>query len=524
VSNPSRDVLKSPAISTWRSDLLASFVVFLVALPLCMGISIASGVPVGAGLITGIVGGLVVGFLAGSPLQVSGPAASLTVFVIAIVNDEELGLPMLGLIVLGAGALQILAGLLKLGQWFRAISPTVIAAMLAGIGIIILSSQFHVMVDDVPGKSVVQNILSIPSAIMKGVVPAADSYHHHAAWIGIVTIAVVVGWDSLKPEKLSVIPGPLLGVIIAVAVAHFMHMEQILYVELPDSLVESIHWPDFGDGSFLLNQKYWSKAAAVAVVASAASLLCATAIDQLHSGEGTDYDRELIAQGVGNSICGLLGALPMTGVIVRSSANLNAGGKTRWSAILHGAWLLGLVVIAPFILTMIPKSSLAAVLVYIGFRLVDLSTIRKLRAFGRDEIAIYGVTLLLILTTDLLVGVLVGCVLSVLKLHYKFSHLELRVDPPDELNDEHVYLVGAATFLRLPYLAQAFDRLRDGERYTLNFDELEYIDHACLELIASWEKQVLHRGGQVSIEWGNLLHRYNYREKDPDPSISRSML
>ena len=190
--------------SEWTKDFLASIVVFLVALPLCMGIAIASGVPPALGLITGIVGGLVVGFLAGSPLQVSGPAAGLAVVVYQAVQDH--GLAALGVIILGAGAIQLAAGLLKIGQWFRAISPSVIHGMLAGIGVLIFCSQFHVMVDDAPRANGIQNLISIPESIYKGLFPFDGSTHHIAAAIGLLTIVSLLAWNRFKPAQLRMVP------------------------------------------------------------------------------------------------------------------------------------------------------------------------------------------------------------------------------------------------------------------------------------------------------------------------------
>ncbi len=197
-------------------DFLASIVVFLVALPLCMGIAIASGAPPALGLITGIVGGLVVGSLAGSPLQVSGPAAGMAVLVYQLVQDH--GLIMLGVVGLIAGGLQLLAGVLRMGQWFRAISPSVIHGMLAGIGVLIFASQIHVMLDDAPRASGLLNIAAIPEAIVKAI-PTDSSVHHLAAMAGIVTILTIVLWNQFKPKRLSLIPGPLLGVIVGTGFA-----------------------------------------------------------------------------------------------------------------------------------------------------------------------------------------------------------------------------------------------------------------------------------------------------------------
>jgi MFS superfamily sulfate permease-like transporter len=466
-------------LSTLKFDIPSSMAAFLVALPLCMGIAIASGVPVGAGLITGIVGGIVVGAIAGAPLQVSGPAAGLTVVVYEIVSTHGIG--ALSIVVLGAGLLQILAGTFHLGQWFRAVSPAVIHGMLAGIGVLIFASQFHVMVDDKPKANGIQNLLSIPQAIAKGlpmpatmsadarqvrtellkdigslhrqqislrdaiaaaesstpvggeapeVIPTPDfavqqaeiatglqnvaaridantsaladeaatraaalaaveesqqalaslekrsvdadensqqqaavqdleallaqlKNHQWAAKIGILTICVLLAWQAFVPRRLKAIPGPLVAVLIAAVVA-YLGCLPVLYVEAPDSLFSAIHLPSFS--VWTADNTTWlvESILVMALIASAETLLCATAVDRMHSGQRTNYDRELIAQGVGNSICGLIGALPMTGVIVRSAANVQAGARTRKSAMLHGLWLLVFVCLLTPVLRTIP--------------------------------------------------------------------------------------------------------------------------------------------------------------------------
>ncbi len=438
----------------YKHDLLASVVVFLVALPLCMGIALASGVPIAAGLITGIAGGLVVGLLGGAPLQVSGPAAGLTVIVLVFVQQH--GLPLLGIVVVIAGLLQLIAGLCKLGQWFRAVSPAVIKGMLAGIGVLIFSSQFHVMVDDKPEGSGLTNLLTIPQAIRKGLplpewtseedrqfrtallknfghlhekqeevhelvaervaphasqqerileaeslVPLIDlqleiveqleamvqevrefdqlqgpqtaksdliaagdtavkssrralsdletgpssealesqiaasadinqllpllKSHSWAAKIGLLTIVMVLLWQLL-PGKFRLVPAPLIAVVVA-TVACAMFYLPVLYVEVPDRLMDGVHppsWHVLRDTSWLL---LLQTGLVIAIVASAETLLCATAVDQMHNGPRANYDRELWAQGAGNMVTGMLGGLPMTGVIVRSAVNVQAGGK-----------------------------------------------------------------------------------------------------------------------------------------------------------------------------------------------------
>ncbi|HYE73628.1 MAG TPA: SulP family inorganic anion transporter, partial [Blastocatellia bacterium] len=296
---------KAALSETFAKDFLASIVVFLVALPLCMGIAIASGVPPALGLITGIVGGIVVGSLSGSPLQVSGPAAGLTVLVWEMVNQHGLG--MLGTIVLLAGVLQIVLGLAKAGQWFRAISPAVIQGMLAGIGVLIIASQIHVMVDDGPKGSGLQNLLAIPAAIWKGLMPADGSSHHLAALIGVISIVVMIAW-SYVPKKLKLIPAPLVAVLIVTAIAAIFQMP-IKYVQVASNLFGATAFPTVETLSRLLEPAVLGSALAVCLIASAETLLCATAVDRMHQGPRTQYNKELFAQGVGNSICGFLGAL-----------------------------------------------------------------------------------------------------------------------------------------------------------------------------------------------------------------------
>jgi len=625
-----------------RQDFLASVVVFLVALPLCMGIAIASGVPVAAGLITGIVGGLVVGWIAGAPLQVSGPAAGLTVIVYDLVQHH--GLEVLGIAVLIGGVLQLVAGLLRYGRWFRAVSPAVIHGMLAGIGVLILSSQFHVMVDDAPKGNGIENLVSIPEAIKKGLpipelgtvderrfrrdllqqfgalheqqvqlrelaaeqIPATPKdadrddtadhselplpnksqlaplavkqqelsdqlsvlverldtqgvsetvrdpaglqratnqsleqaqialsdlqqgraeqvrasqaniqhrletvlselkSHDWAAKIGLLTILTLLFWNAFSPQRLKLVPAPLVAVVFATIATAFLKLP-VLYVEVPDNLWSEIHFPSLSVLQSVPLGVVLQAGVVLAVVASAETLLCATAVDQMQSETRTNYDRELAAQGIGNMICGFCGALPMTGVIVRSSANVEAGAKTRLSTILHGAWLLLFVALLAFLLRMIPTAALAAMLVYIGYKLVNFKAIRELRKYGWGEVVIYAATLTTIVCTDLLTGVITGVVLSALKLFHTFSHLNVRLDVDQEKQTAVLSLEGAATFVRLPVLATELERVPNNIELHVVFERLNHIDHACLDLLMNWAKQHEGTGGTLVID-GDSLH------------------
>lgn len=492
--------------STFGKDFLASIVVFLVALPLCMGIAIASNMPPAAGLITGIVGGLVVGFIAGSPLQVSGPAAGLAVLVWQLV--EKHGIETLGVIVLFAGLIQLLAGIFKLGQWFRAVSPAVIHGMLAGIGVLIFVSQFHVMLDFKPIGTGVQNMMGIPGSLMSAI-NAGDS-HLTAGEVGLLTIAVIALWSTFVPKSLKMIPAPLVGVAVAMIATAAFHVTDIKFVNVDANLLAGLTLPNPEALFKILDPHVLVGALSVAFIASAETLLCATAVDQMHSGPRTKYDQELRAQGIGNAICGVFGALPMTGVIVRSGANVEAGAETRLSAILHGVWLLLFVAVLPWTLSYIPLSALAAVLVFTGYKLAYPKVVPALLKFGKSEVFIYVATVVTIVLTDLLTGVLTGLGLSLLKLLYSFSHLEIRrVEGPDNRVD--LYLNGSATLIRLPLLAAELETVKPSSHIKVHLINLDYIDHACIDLLSSWDKQHKATGGSLEIEWEGLTDKYKAR-------------
>lgn len=488
-------------------DIMASFVVFLVALPLCMGVAIASGMSPTSGIITGIVGGLLVGFLAGSPLQVSGPAAGLTVLVYDLVQLH--GLEMIGVIVLFAGLLQLAAGQAKLGQWFRAVSPAVIHGMLAGIGVLIFVSQFHVMFDGKPFGTGIQNLVNIPRALFDAVT-IGDS-HLTAGEIGLLTVATIVVWGYLTPKSWRVVPAPLVGVLIATFVAAVFHVDSIKFIEVPSNILAVTMLPSPEKLMRIVEPAILLGAVSIAFIASAETLLCATAVDQMHTGVRTRYNKELKAQGVGNMACGLLGVLPMTGVIVRSGANVEAGATTRLSAIMHGVWLLLFATLLPFTLAYVPVAALAAVLVYTGFKLAwPTKIVNELLKYGKTEVAIYFVTVVAIVGMDLLRGVLLGLALSIVKLIYVFSHLAIRKHAGEGKRID-LQLEGAATLIRLPALATTLEELPAGAEVHVHIGELTYIDHACIDLLTSWDRQHRASGGSLTIEWDELAQKYHAR-------------
>jgi len=484
-------------------ELLASVVVFLVALPLCMGIAIASGMPPAKGLITGIIGGVVVGFLAGSPLQVSGPAAGLAVLVFELVRQH--GMAMLGPILLLAGFLQLLAGRFKLGCWFRVTAPAVVYGMLAGIGVLIVLSQVHVMLDSAPKPSGMDNLLGFPGAVAEALPVMGGGLGWQAGLLGLGTIAVMYAWEKLRPQRLRFVPGALLGVGLATVVSLAMNLS-VKRVEVPANLAEAIDWLRPADLLNLADPTLLIAAFAVAFIASAETLLSAAAVDRMHSGVRSDFDRELSAQGVGNMLCGVLGALPMTGVIVRSSANVQAGAQTRFSAIFHGVWLLAFVVVLSSVLQSIPVASLAGVLVYTGFKLVDLKALRSLGRYGRMPMFIYGATAMAIIFTDLLTGVLLGFALTLLMLALKAARLKINL-VQREGNEMELRLTGAATFLKVPALTQVLDTIPAGSTVHVPLGGLRYIDHSCLELLEDWGRANRASGSRLIIESRGLKRR-----------------
>lgn len=506
--------------SDFRKDFLSSIVVFLVALPLCLGISIACGVPPAQGLMTGIIAGIVVGFLSGVPLQVSGPAAGLTVLVWDVVQRH--GLEALAVVILAGGAIQLIAGFFKLGRWFRAVSPAVIQAMLAGIGILLAASQFHVMLDYTPSGSGLPNLIAIPSAIANAIMLADGGSHLMAAGLALFTLAVLVLWKWFHFEEKTHMPGHLPAIVGATLIAFGLRLP-VNYVNVPDNLLSATNITGTDALSLIIQAPILLAALSLALIASAETLLSATAVDQMHQGKRAQYDRELIAQGIGNMLCGVVGALPITGVIARSTVNVQAGARTRRSAILHGVWILLAVAALPFVLNAVPIASLAALLVYTGAKLIDMKAIKALMSFGRGQLMIYGATVVVIVAADLLTGVLVGFALSLVRLVLTMTDLQIErscqtkpeEDDPETDDDSGaeaevskakragilvLSIRGTATFLGLPKLAEALESLPADANVRIETDDLVYIDHACLDLIANFEKRHTAGGGTLAID------------------------
>ncbi|SNX64672.1 MFS superfamily sulfate permease-like transporter [Streptomyces sp. TLI_55] len=463
-----------------RQDFAASLVVFLVALPLCVGVAVASGVPAELGLVTGIVGGIVAGCMRGSSLQVSGPAAGLTVLVFEAVR--EFGLPVLGVIVLATGLLQILMGTLKLGRWFRAISVSVVEGMLAGIGLVLIAGQLYAMADTEAPASGLGKIAGLPGALVDAF---GDSGALASLGLGVGTIAVLVLWKRM-PAAVRTVPGPLAAVGLATLAALVFSMP-VATVEV-QGLLGSVQPPSFSAFGELASVGVLATIVAFTLIASAESLFCAAAVDRLHDGPRTEYDKELVAQGAGNALCGVLGALPMTAVIVRSAANVQAGARTRASRVLHGVWLLLFAALLPGVLAYIPIPALAGILVYSGAKLIPVREVVSLWREHRGEALILVVTAVSIVAVSMFEGVLIGLALAVAKTAWEASHLKLEVVDKGA-GPVQAYLSGNATFLRLPKILDSLESLPQDRPVELDLSGLHHLDHACRTALENWAER-----------------------------------
>ncbi|OIJ96222.1 sulfate transporter [Streptomyces sp. MUSC 14] len=463
-----------------RQDFAASLVVFLVALPLCVGVAVASGVPAELGLVTGIVGGLVTGLMRGSSLQVSGPAAGLTVLVFEAV--KEYGLPVLGVIVLAAGAIQIAMGLLRLGRYFRAISVSVVEGMLAGIGLVLVAGQLYPALaakapDSGPGK-----IAGLPGALWAAF---GDGTALASLAVAAGTVVVLLLWKH-APAKVRTVPAPLAAVGLAMLAAFALDLP-VATVEVR-GLLGAVRPPPLSAFGELAAVGVLGTVVAFTLIASAESLFSAAAVDRLHSGPRTAYDKELVAQGTGNAVCGLLGALPMTAVIVRSAANVQAGGRTKASRVLHGVWLLLFAALLPGVLAYLPIPALAGILIHSGAKLVPVRALAGLWREHRGEALVLAVTAVSIVAVSMFEGVLIGLALAVVKTAWEASHVGLEVvdkgaGPVD------AQLSGNATFLRLPKILDSLESLPRDRPVRLDLTGLHHLDHACRTALENWAER-----------------------------------
>ncbi|MGV3523114.1 MAG: SulP family inorganic anion transporter [Candidatus Sericytochromatia bacterium] len=507
-----------------KRDLPASLAVFLVAVPLCLGIAHASNAPLLAGLISGMMGGVVVGFLSKSPLSVSGPAAGLT----AIVSSAAISLGSFEALLVAtvlAGLFQIALGLVRAGSISSYIPSAVIRGMLSAIGVILILKQLpHLMGYDAEAEGVerfvvhgseLEGLTHVPghegvATTFSVLCDAILNLEPRIFAIGMVSIATMVLWDKTVGEKIKTLPSSLMAVVVGTVMALIYkalgaeltvgvnHLVQIPQINSVRSFMAQTSFPVW---DALANPKVYGVALTIAFVASIETLLSIEAIDKLDPRKRrTPTNRELIAQGAGNSLAGLLGGLPMTSVIARSSVNLVAGGTTKLSAILHGVWLVLAVVAAAPLINHIPLATLAAVLMMTGFKLASPSQIRALYKNGRDQWIPYLVTLVMVVVTDLLLGVLIGLAVSAVFILYNHYRSEVvRVAQHSAHNWELVFGENL-TFLNKARIEDLLESLPRGAHITLDTCRCTYIDHDVMEIIQTFvshaaerEIEVVHR-------------------------------
>jgi carbonic anhydrase len=469
-----------------RYDLSASLVVFLVAVPLSLGIAVASNAPIAAGLIAAVVGGVVAGFLGGAPLQVSGPAAGLTLAVAGFV--QQFGWAVTCAITVAAGLLQVTLGLCRVARVALAISPAVVHGMLAGIGVTIALAQLHVLLGGAPGTGAWENIVQLPAQLL--------GVHTGEAVVGLVVLAILLVWP-LAPARVRAIPAPLVAIAGATLLVWTLSWD-VARVELPGSLLDSVRLPELPDG------RWGAIALAVftmTVIASVESLLSAVAVDKLKQrGRSADLDRELLGQGAANTLSGLLGGLPVTGVIVRSSTNVAAGARTRASAVLHGVWVLLFSLLLVGLIEQVPMAGLAGLLVYVGTKLVKVADVRTARR--QSELLVYVTTVACVVFLDLLMGVLIGFALSVGLMLRRVVWAKLKVSrTPVAGGPDHwtVVVEGTLSFLSIPRLSRVLSHVPDGAPVDVEL-AVDFLDHATYEHLVMWRAQHEKTGGVVHVD------------------------
>ncbi|MFC9995491.1 SulP family inorganic anion transporter [Nocardia sp. NPDC127526] len=502
----SKDIWADRLHSIARYDLPASIVVFLVALPLSLGIALASGAPIAAGLIAAAVGGIVVGLLGGSPVQISGPAAGLTVIVAESIH--QFGWKTTCFITAAAGVLQILFGASRIARAALAIAPVVVHAMLAGIGITIALQQVHVLLGGSSRSSAISNIKELPEQLMN---LRGDDF-----LIGLIVIAIMLAW-RFAPSRARMIPGPLVAILIA-TLASLALPANPARVVIDGSLFSAIGLPQLPDGQ-------WGPLVltviTVALIASVESLLSAVAVDKMHSGPRTNFDRELVGQGVGNVVSGLLGGVPVTGVIVRSATNVQAGGRSRASAVLHGVWILIFAIALVSVVQQIPKAALAGLLIVVGIQLVKLAHIRLARRTG--DLAVYAITACGVVFLNLLEGVLIGLALAFALLLWRVVRVSVTTVQAVDSGNWRVYVDGTSTFLALPKLTEKLAQIPPGVDVVVELT-VDFLDHAVYEAIEDWARQHTVTSGTVEFVELGTARRAHVMTGPPRRGRLRSLI
>ncbi|TKB60145.1 MAG: sulfate transporter [Nitrospira sp.] len=501
-----------PLSATLPRDLTSGLVVFLVALPLCLGVALASGAPLLSGVLAGIVGGILVGMLSGSHTSVSGPAAGLT----AVVAAQILSLgsfPAFLLAVVLAGLIQIGLGLARAGFLAAFFPSSVIKGLLAAIGVILILKQIpHLFGHDPDPEGDLAFQQPDHENTFSELARTIGDIHPGAAAIGLLSIVVLFVWGKWKPLKHSPVPAPLIVVLLGVGVslwfrqlggAWVIEPSHLVQVPVADSLAGFFGFLQLPDFSQWVNPALYTAAVTLAAVASLETLLNLEAVDKLDPQQRTSpASRELLVQGIGNMTAGLIGGLPITSVIVRSSVNINAGGKTKLAAVIHGVFLLVSVALLPVWLNLIPLSCLAAILVVTGVKLASPALVRQMWSEGRYQFAPFALTVVAIVVTDLLIGVLIGLTVSAGFILYSNMRQPIRRFVEQHLGGDvvHIELANQVSFLNRAALSKVLNEVPRGGDVLLDAQNTDYIDPDVLDLIRDFKEQTgPARGVEVSL-------------------------
>ncbi|MBP8115149.1 MAG: SulP family inorganic anion transporter [Chitinophagaceae bacterium] len=504
----------------FKSDLPASIVVFFVAVPLCLGIALASGAPLFSGIIAGIIGGIVVGVASGSSLGVSGPAAGLAVIVLTAIGALGSFQAFLLAVVI-AGFIQLALGFAKAGFVAYFFPSSVIKGMLTGIGLLIILKQIpHAFGYDKDAEGDVSFNQADGENTFSEIGNALNYVTPGAILIAAISLAILILWDTVLTKKhkiFQLIQGPIVVVILGIVLYNLYQNGTLDYSLAPDQVVNipvpadlsgffsQFTTPDF---SAITNIKVWEVAIVLAIVASLETLLCVEATDKLDPDKRiTPTNRELKAQGLGNVISGLIGGLPITQVIVRSSANINFGGKTKLSAIMHGIFLLVSALTIASLLNMIPLASLAAILLMVGYKLAKPSLFINMYKLGWEQFIPFVATVVGILATDLLKGITIGMLFGIfytLRHSYRNAyHMKDRISTEDGKQVHHLVLAEEVSFFNKASVLKALDSIPENAKVIIDCTQSKSIAHDVLELIQNFESNAKRKN--ITVEKINFI-------------------
>lgn len=517
--------IKSPigglSFATLKNDLPAGLVVFLVALPLCLGIALASGAPLFSGLITGVIGGMVVSMASGSQLAVSGPAAGLTTIVLTAITDIGSYPGFLVAVVL-AGILQLVLGFVKAGTIGNYFPSSVIKGMLAAIGIILIIKQIpHAIGYDVDYEGDFQFDQPDHENSFSALISAVNKMSIGALIISAVSTLILVYWNKIKVKQLQLIPAPLIVVLLGIGLNILfdnvfpdisLHDNHLVKLPVAASVNEFISFFTFPDFTFLKQGIIYKVALTLAIVASIETLLSIEAVDKLDTHRrNTPPNRELKAQGVGNIVSGLIGGLPMTAVIVRGAANVNAGAQSKMSSFFHGLFLLLSAIFIPTFINMIPFASLAAVLLVTGYKLTKVSLYRDMYTTGFDQFIPFIVTVLAIVFTDLLIGIGIGLAFGVFFILKRNMENTYSYNKNTHKPEEPVVLVLSeeVSFLNKASILETLDNLPKNSKVTIDGSRTTYIDYDVLEVLNDFRKNAHYKNIEVELKNIESVYRFN---------------